>query len=281
MTIRQLLNLAGKKIKSTSANLDAEVLLAFVLKKTREYLFTNYKLQITDFQKKQFLSLVNKRKDGWPVAYLTNHKEFFGLDFYVDKNVLIPRPETEGLVELVLDKVKSKKSKVKILDIGTGSGCIIISLAKTISPLIPRRSSLFFASDISPAALMVAKKNARHHGVKITFRQGDLLAPWRGQNFDIIVANLPYLAKEADQSTKFEPKKALIAKKNGLDLLDKLFRQISALSALPSVVSLEIGHDQGLAIKKLANNYLPEYKLALFKDLAGWIRVARLEKKSS
>ncbi len=268
MTIRQALTYATKKLlkaKSTSPTLDAEVLLSHVLDKTKEYLFSNPNEIISNKLEKQFTILLNRRLIGWPVAYTINHKEFFGLDFYVDKNVLIPRPETEGLVELILTSVKKKfanKKPVKILDIGTGSGNIIISLAKK-SPTPTK----LFASDISDKSLMVAKKNAKNHSVKVIFKQGSLLEPWATQTFDIIVANLPYLPKLTNVSTKHEPIGALIAAKKGLKLIEELITQLAARSRVTQVIFLEIGHDQGPAIKKLVAKLLPGYKLELKKDL--------------
>ncbi len=267
MTIRETLNQATKelKTKSTSPNLDAEVLLAFVLNKPKEYLLINPSQKLLRNQLRNYNQLIQKRILEWPVAYLIGHKEFFGLDFIVTKDVLIPRPETEGLVELILSQAHGKK--LSILDIGTGSGNIIITLAKKIS-------GQFFASDISHQALAVAKRNAKNHNVKITFKQGSLLQPWKKQNFDIIVANLPYLPRETDSSTKFEPKRALIAKNHGLALYEELFKQTATLTSLPSSLLLEIGHNQRVEIKKLAKRYLPAYETKNSKDLTGRIRIA-------
>lgn len=292
MTIRQLLNLATDKLKnkSTSPELDAEVLLAHVLKQSKEYLFQNQESTrlparqgIKNQEQKKFQQLVKKRATGWPVAYLTHEKEFFGLNFYVDQNVLIPRPETEGLVEMATKKIIDYKLKIindkplSVLDLGTGSGCIIIALANNLQSKIYNLK--FFASDISQAALKIAKQNAKRHEVSILFKQSDLLAAWKNQRFDIIVANLPYLARQTDPSTKFEPKQALIAKKQGLALIEKLFKQLAVpfpLPPSPSTLLLEIGHDQGPKIKNLAKVYLPGYQCKIFKDLSGLNRLVLL-----
>ncbi len=287
MTIHQAFSLGVKKIEPTSTSpfLDAEVLLSHVLKKPKEFLFINPTVPISPTAQKKFFSLIKKRAANWPVAYLTNHKGFFGLDFYVDKNVLIPRPVTEDLVELVLEKIKERRalgaerSALSILDIGTGSGCIIISLAKTLSSLAPRRSALFFASDISKAALAVAKKNNRTHKTKVQFKQGSLLEPWKTRSFNIIIANLPYLPKKTDPSIKHEPTQALIAKDSGFALIEKLFCQVSSLSSQPHQIFLEIGHDQGPKVTKAAKSILPNYYLKILKDLPGKTRYAVLNKK--
>ncbi|MBI4049264.1 MAG: peptide chain release factor N(5)-glutamine methyltransferase [Candidatus Doudnabacteria bacterium] len=307
MTIRESLKLHA----------DAAVLLSFVLKKDKAFLFFYPEKTLTKNQKRKFLSLIKKRKAGWPVAYLTGEKEFYGLKFFVNRNVLIPRPETEGLVELLLSEIKDQRS-LSILDLGTGSGCIIISLAKTLetnpssglwppSPIgrrklqtNPKRTELpsphgrgdggegleFFASDLSTNALSVAKKNARRHKVRIAFKHGDLLKPWKRQRFDIIVANLPYLAKLEDPSTKFEPKKALIAKRQGLALIEKLFKQITLSrpsATLPQrgrgklkYIFLEMDPRQTAKIKNLAKKYLPNFKTKIFKDLTRRPRFAQI-----
>lgn len=285
MTINEALISATKTLKSTStsASLDAEVLLSHVLNKPKEYFFTNPNKALSSKSEKRFFALIKKRVANWPVAYLTNHKGFFGLDFYVNNNVLIPRPVTEDLVEMVLEKIKKwevgsgKRSAISILDIGTGSGCIIISLAKTLSLSSP--FPLFFASDISKAALAVAQKNSKTHKVKITFKHGSLLQPWKKQHFDIIIANLPYLPKRTDSSTEHEPTRALIAKNAGFALIEKLFHQVASLPFPPNHIFLEIGHDQSSKITKAVREMLPNYNVKILKDLPGKIRYAVLNKK--
>ncbi len=282
MTIRESLIQAAKKLKkskSASPELDAEVLLSYVLNKSKADIFGLMAKRVEKGREKKFFNLINKRALGWPVAYLTKEKEFYGLKFYVDKNVLIPRPETEGLVELILEKLKSpafakastdRQKNLKILDIGTGSGCIAVSLAKNLP-------GKFFASDVSSVAIKIAKKNAKLHKVAIIFKQGSLLEPWKNQNFDIIIANLPYLTKRTDPSTKFEPTKALIGAKKGLALFEELFKQVYHLSPITYNLFLEIGHDQSKQIKKLAKIYLPEFETKISKDLSGRARFAVLE----
>lgn len=316
MTVHDLITVAKKKLtNSTSRELDGEVLLSFVLNKPKEYLLANPKKNVDPKLEKTYFRLISKRLLGWPVAYLTKHKEFFGLDFYVDKNVLIPRPETEGLVELVHDhiamsRLKSRHiSRLNILDIGTGSGCIIISIAKTLttslspsatSPLkgekkitlpfqgrVPRSGGRgfyeFFASDISPQAIKVAKKNAKTHKVKINFGYGNLLEPWGKQKFDIIVANLPYGWKQWKNNTsaetiglKFEPQKALFTSNNGLHFIAELLQQISERKTLPALVLLEFDPRQAADIKKLTAKWLPEFETKISRDLSGRVRYASL-----
>ncbi len=300
MTVRELLNLAAKRLsrsKSASPDLDAEVLLSHVLDKPKEYLLANPGQTVSQKLEKRFHIFLTRRLMGWPVAYLAKKKEFYGLGFYVDENVLIPRPETEGLVELAM-KTIGIKNGLNILDVGTGSGNIIVSVAKKLGS-----KNRYFASNISPAALLIAKKNAKQHKVKIIFKHGSLLTPWKKQHFDIIVANLLYLAEETDASTKFEPKQALIAEKKGLGLLEELFKQISfvipakagiqtksslsgsriksGMTRAPQFLFLEIGETHGPAIKKLVKKYLPAFETKIYKDLSGFERFAILQNLST
>lgn len=313
LTIKELLIFSSKK------TLDSDILLSYVIKKPKSFLYTHPETKLNKFQIKKFKQLVKKRSEGVPVAYLTSQKEFFGLNFFVNKNVLIPRPETETLVELALSVISKQKTVNRILDLGTGSGCIIISLAKMLNnfstrqvirpdlveeqggPLLAVRArpsfsswgveNYFYASDISAKALAVAKKNAKKHKAKVTFKQGSLLDPWKNQHFDIIVANLPYLAKLENPSTKFEPRNALIASKQGIGLYERLFKQISSLREVrsfdpttkqsqPWSVFVEFDPRQASKIKNLANKFLPEYKITFQKDLSGRTRFALVQKSS-
>lgn len=247
MTIKSLLKLSSQKLKNTSdtPDLDSEILLSHVLKSDRAFLLSNLDKNLTTKQYKNFQKLFKRRLNSEPIAYIINKKEFFGLDFYVNKDVLIPRPETELIIESVLNTINVEKKQAKqlnnsnisnnynILDVGTGSGCIPIALAKNISQV------KIYASDISKNAINVAKINAKSHKVlsKIKFYQGNLLEPL-SQNikFDFIIANLPYISEEQYKnlvenkdlcSLRYEPKSALIAKNHGMDLYIKLLKQIS------------------------------------------------------
>ena len=176
MNIRTAISLATQSLKkSASPVLDAEVLLSFVLKKPKEFLYGHPDFKLSEIQDSKFRILIRKRANHWPVAYLTGHKEFFGLDLLVTKDVLVPRPETELLVELALERLKIRDLRFKnIVEVGTGSGNIIISLVIQSEA----RNLRFFATDTSAKALAVARRNARRHGVaKIKFLRGNLLAP--------------------------------------------------------------------------------------------------------
>ena len=273
MTIDKLL----KKTNNISS-LDREVILSFVLKKLKEFLFTHPEYILNKRQEKKYQELIEKRREGEPVAYITNNKEFYRLDFYINKTVLIPRPETEILIEEVIQDNKNKK--VVIADVGTGSGCIAVTLSK----LLPKAK--IYATDICKRALKIAAKNAQNHGIKIDFTQGSLLEPLEGKKIDVLVANLPYGWEEwkNDSSAetiglKFEPKKALFTKENGLYLYHKLFLEIKERKQKPQLIYCEFDPRQTKDFKKLAKEYLPEYGVKIKKDLAGRDRVLILKFK--
>lgn len=243
MTVKHALTWAINKLKAkkiTSADLDAEVLLSHTLKKSREYLFTHPEASLSTYQLKSFRNLIARRGKHEPVAYLTSHKEFYGLDFIVNKSVLIPRPETENLVEAVIREVGYKKWT--IADIGTGSGCIAIALKKNL----PKCKVL--ATDKSAAALKVAKKNVLKHQVKIQFKQGNLLEPIKNLKIDIIVANLPYLDDNMKNLLKssdskgliYEPPMALKGGPDGYDIYRQFYKQLQQLKNKPKLVYLEM-----------------------------------------
>ncbi len=200
--------------KSPSPDIDTEILLMWILKKEKSYLFANPNQNLNTIQNNKFLKLIDKRKQHWPIAYLIHKKEFYDLNFYVNQYTLIPRPETEQVVDRALKTIKklstNKNSLTTILDVGTGSGCISISIAKNIN--LPIK---IIASDICKKALKVARKNASFHKIQIKFIQSDLLDKIN-EKPDIIVANLPYItplvySKLEPEITTFEPQKALLA----------------------------------------------------------------------
>ena len=282
MDIQKALLSAKQKIDKhnpSESQLDAEVLLAYVMKKPKSYLMANLDKKLTPAQSVKFKKMVEKRKKGTPVAYLTKHREFYGLEFYVDENVLIPRPDTEILIEEVIKKARflnqsmDKNETLTIVDIGTGSGCIAITLAKYLP------YAKIIATDISEPALKVAQKNARTHKVlkKINFRKGNLLKPVsKKEDIDIIVANLPYLNKKELVNVPKEPKLALYGGKMGLELLDELFIQLTELEKTPTII-LEIAPQQFKAIDYFAEQKLNKKMHEPVKDLAGRDRVAIVE----
>jgi release factor glutamine methyltransferase len=293
MKIKDIISHFSPKIKKTSSSpiLDIELLLTKVLNKPKEYLYEYPEKKLTARQFAKFKKLFNRRLKNEPIAYLLGHKEFYNLNLKVNKNVLIPRPETELLVESVINFCKTKtpklyNAKTLIIEIGTGSGAIIIALAKNLK-------TQFFATEISASALKVAKQNAKTHKVKIKFLKGNLLEPIaKSHNSNllpshlvlrqagiihnsIIVANLPYLtAQELKNPTiRKEPKLALNGGPDGLKYFRQLFAQIQKYNLKPKAIFLEIGFNQATKIKKLTRQILPKFKFQVKKDLCGHDRI--------
>ncbi|MFA4871612.1 MAG: peptide chain release factor N(5)-glutamine methyltransferase [Patescibacteria group bacterium] len=282
MTINQALKNGIKKLKTAedgSAILDAEVLLAFILKKDKEFLYTNPTTRPRKNQLKNFYKLIARRAKNEPVAYLTSQKEFYGLDFYVNKNVLIPRPATELLVEEALNYIKKIKAKnLTICDVGAGSGAIIIALAKNIKKSLPKQNFKFMGADISRGALNVAQKNAKAHKIKINFLKSNLLKNLTDKKIDILTANLPYLKnREIRGALKYEPKRALSGGQRGAEIFKKLFRQIPDLKFPPKIIFLEIDDKQAKTLTELAKNLLPQYQRKIKKDFSGLDRLLILK----
>jgi len=283
MQIKQLVFQTAKRTKLPP--LEIELILAFVLKKSREFLFAHPEYELNKFQISDFRFKISKRLKGIPIAYITGYKEFYGLDFMVNQGVLIPRPETELMVDEAINIIKkadSRQQTAVIIDIGTGSGNIIISLVKLIKG---KKSDFFFlATDISKRALSVARKNARLHQVndKIKFFYGNLLEPilkfkiLNPKSKIIILANLPYLApKQIKQSPtiKYEPKSALNGGADGLKYYRQLFEQIKMLG-VTCYVLCEIDPSQTQKMKTLIKNELPTATYEIKKDLCGHNRLA-------
>ncbi|MFA6427992.1 MAG: peptide chain release factor N(5)-glutamine methyltransferase [Candidatus Buchananbacteria bacterium] len=269
-----------KKLLKNSAYLDSEILLAFVLKKTKVYLYTHPEQKVSTKSLAKFKKLVTKRATNYPLAYLTSHKEFFGLDFYVDNRVLIPRPETELLVEQALaicqPPLTAKKSPLTICEVGTGSGGIIISLAKNLPTNF---CGQLWASDLSAKALAVAKKNTKRHQVtkKIIFKLGNLLTPFKNQYFDLIIANLPYLSR-LNNNIVHEPKLALLAGFDGLKYYRQLIKQTDLYLKPGGYLMIEIDPNQKTALIKLVKKLLPNYQLIFIKDYAKRYRLLKIKK---
>lgn len=280
MVIRDLLAWAKKELKQAEVaepESSAEFLLREVLSLDRAALYANLDKVITASEERKYKKFIARRKKHEPVWQITSEVEFFGRPFYVNRNVLVPRPETEFLVELALKEIKGKfkkpNSKLKILDIGTGSGAIIITLANEM------KSGDFFGSDISAKALAVAKKNAKKNAAEVNFKRGDLFKPWAGEKFDLIVANLPYIPEEdmgglAMDVHHYEPRLALSGGVGGLVIYDKFLQELPSYLKEDGVIFCEITREQGELFCNLANKYLPDKKCEIHKDLADIDRIA-------
>jgi release factor glutamine methyltransferase len=274
MIIKEIINRAVERTGRTAENvLAVEVLLAFCLNVEREDLFMDHESEVSGECMEKFEALFGRFFAGEPVAYLTNKKEFYGLDFYVDNNVLIPRPETELLVEEVLKLVEPDEVPARILDVGTGSGCIAVALAKKLD------KAILTATDVSTGALEVAKKNAGSHGVsgKIEFVVADLMEGIGGP-FDIIVANLPYIGEKrfnfvSREAREFEPHVALFGGDDGLGPYKRLFNQVSSQTWRPRYLLGEFGFLQGEEMRDLLGKYFGGNEIRVVKDYASIDRI--------
>ncbi|MCX6765590.1 MAG: peptide chain release factor N(5)-glutamine methyltransferase [Candidatus Moranbacteria bacterium] len=281
--------------------LDLELIIASVLKKPREFVLAHPDYKISATHNSRLKTLIKRRRRHEPLAYILGRKEFYSLDFKVNKNVLIPRPETELLVDLVLKELKKNKLQVAgyglqniIIDVGTGSGNIIISLAYNMKHGTYNNIN-FYGTDISQKALLVAKYNAKKHKVDkhIYFFKSDLLKnkklinnlTMQQCNNLIVLANLPYLSKEIYSPAlksvrKYEPKSALFSPQNGLGYYAKLLKQLNKLknecSMLHVTCFMEISHEQKLKISKLIKSCFPASKIKFHKDLASKWRVCEV-----
>lgn len=259
--------------------LDTRVLLGYALAVDTAMLYAHPERALTTEQEQHFFQLIERRSRGEPVAYLLGHKEFFGLDFVMDARVLIPRPETELLVEAALALIRQRLAGGQIplvADIGTGSGAIAVTLA-ALEPRLP----YLYATDISAEALEVATLNCQRHGAgqRVRFLQGDLLEPLP-EAVDILIANLPYVGTDemdelAPDVRAYEPHLALFSGASGLNLLYRFLEQARDLGRLKkqAVMMLEIGSAQYNPLLQRISELWPQAPVRLQKDYAGWGRI--------
>lgn len=255
------------------AGLEAEILLRHTLGFNRVQFYMQQDRELSAEENENFRRSMRRRLNNEPTAYITGHREFYGRDFYVDDNVLIPRPETELLVETALGLAVNRPIHT-IADVGTGSGAIAISLALSLPQI------RIYATDISPAALRVAETNCRKHGVTNLVRllQGDLLAPLPELS-DLIVANLPYVREEElprVNTWHFEPSAALNGGHDGLETIRRLGAQVDSKLRPGGALLLEIGSGQGKAVTAFFRQLFPAAEIKLIPDGNGIDRVASL-----
>ncbi len=276
MTLQQALSQAGAILTANNIEdtpLECELLLRHTLKISRVQLYLDLNRELSPKQEKTFRHLINRRLNGEPTAYITEHREFYGLDFYVDPRVLIPRPESELLVEMALNLAQNR-SVSTIAEIGTGCGAIAISLALNLP------QAKIYATDISTAALDVARLNCREHKVlnRIHLRQGDILDPLP-EPVDLIVANLPYV-KEPEllsiSPLNFEPWLALNGGSDGLEKIQQLCRQVNSKLRPEGCLFMEIGQGQATAVTTFLRSLFLSAKIELVSDLSGIDRVVSL-----
>ena len=281
-TVRQLLRWGTAFLSDAcvgSARLDAELLLGHILGWSREKLWLNEEVPVEVGRRKLFELALRRRAQREPVAYITGVREFWSLDFLVSPAVLVPRPETELVVETALGLMKLlevSNSKVRILDLGTGSGVIAVSLAKEIGNVE------IWATDLSPEALKVAEANAARHGVgeKIHFLKGDLFEPVRGarERFDIVVSNPPYVRRGEMENLPseirdWEPKLALDGGRDGLDFYRRISQEARPFLANGGLVLLEIGENMGSEVSRLFAQDGGYTEISVRRDYSGRDRV--------
>jgi release factor glutamine methyltransferase len=270
LTVREVLQrsaswLADKGFES--ARLEAELLLAHVLEAERLDLYTDADRPLTEPELDGYRALLRRRADGEPVAYLTGTREFYGLAFRVTSDVLVPRPETE----LIVDRARELRP-ASLLDVGTGSGCIAIASAVRLP------DTAITAIDVSLAALEVARSNAAEHGVaeRVRFLAGDLFGAVPGETFELIACNPPYVA--SGTGPPHEPDLALYGGADGLDLVRRVLAEAPAHLAPGGRLLVEIGDDQAEATLDLARARFPEAEVR--PDLAGLPRVLEAQAAS-
>ncbi len=260
---------------SETARLDAQVLLAHILNKNRSWVLAHAEVPLSETQERSLIQSLTALQQGTPLPYVIGHWEFFGLDFLLSPYTLIPRPETELLVEQALGWLRAHPGKRRAVDIGAGSGCIAVSLAVNIPDL------QVTALDVSPQALEIARANARRHGVlgRVEFVLSDLLGGIEA-NFDLICANLPYIPTETLNDlpvSAYEPRLALDGGTDGLELIRRLLDQAPARLAETGLVLLEIEASQGPAARTLAHAAFPGAQIGILADLSHNDRVLRIE----
>ena len=279
----------GQALQEAAANLttvtsvprlEAEVLLCHVLSTSRTALAAHSESALTSSQVLDYQTLIRRRASHYPLPYLTGRVEFYGLEFKVTPDVLIPRPETETLVELALARCPTT-----LVDVGTGSGCIAVTLAVHLP------QATVYAIDISPAALAVAQWNVERHSVvgQVQLLAGDVLSPRPGPA-DLIVSNPPYIPSDQcgslpDSVRDYEPRLALDGGPDGMSTIRQLLRYGPAVLRSPEPgtdrsgggLLIEIGADQGEEASRLAQTYFPQATIRVHPDLAGRDRVLEVQ----
>lgn len=260
---------------NSTASLDAQVILAHVLGQDRAWLFAHHDYALSAAEAERYADLVARRANAEPVAYLVGKREFYGVELTVDPRVLIPRPETELLVDAVLDHIALRPDPaVTVVDVGTGSGAIALAVAANCA------TARVYAVDVSRDALQVAATNVARLDTRhqVTLLEGDLLSPLP-ECVDIIAANLPYITLNdylglmADVRD-YEPRLALEAGLMGLDVIARLLHQLAGHTNPDAAIFLEIGYDQGEAVTELVRSILPQARqVTLRQDYHGLDRL--------
>lgn len=254
-----------------ASRLEAEILLAHVLEKNRVYLYANYEEPVNQGERETYREYIKRRTIGEPLAYIVGQKEFMSLVFKVSPDVLIPRPDTEILVETALS-IAREGQITRICDVGTGSGAIAVSLAAYLP------GAEIYAVDLSPAALSIARENAQRHNLTVHFREGDLLSPFDNEEkLDMITANLPYITmaeiEELEIGVKdWEPRIALVATGDGLDIYRRLVPQAYQLLKPGGFMLWEVDPRQAESARAMLQGFS---EIEVIKDGTGRDRVVK------
>ncbi|MEM7801342.1 MAG: peptide chain release factor N(5)-glutamine methyltransferase [Chloroflexota bacterium] len=255
-------------------------ILASELKVSSSQLLGHPETSIDNTTWARILAKLKRAQNGEPLPYLTGIAHFYQDEFLVSRDTLIPRPETELLVEAALHFINRRKAAQRVIDIGTGSGCIAISLDLYAQPIVHT-----FATDISFPALAIATANARRLNSSVSFCQADLLTPFSERvEFDLIVANLPYIAASEtnlmDQHVlDYEPREALFSPEDGLFHIRTLLEQSGPLLAKDGMILLEFGFRQGRALLEIASYLYPNHQIKIIRDWGGHDRILQIELK--
>ena len=265
MLVNEAITFAEQELKKTNnlnSRLDSEILVSHLINIPRENIYSKLKEDLHLDKIEKLKQLVNRRAKKEPIAYILNNKEFWSTNFYVDRSVLIPRPETEVLIDLLLSKISNKNKYLDVLDIGTGSGCILISLLKEL------KKARGVGVDKSSKAIAIAKKNSFLNKIdnRICFKNISLEQINFDKKFDIIVSNPPYLSNVSLKNLDFdirlyEPKAALQGGVQGVDLLNKIIYLASKILKINGLLALEIGDNQFHILAK----YLKENRFKILK----------------
>lgn len=286
-TVKTVLQQATEDLQKSSGTpkLDAEILLEYTLKKAREFFFMHPEYVIERTELDQFQQYIERRQNSEPVAYIVGEKEFYGRSFAVNPHVLIPRPETEQLVDMCIEYCSERGLQTPtILEIGTGSGCIAVTLAHEL----PQAKIL--ATDISQDALTVAKKNASLHSVEIECRQSDVYEKIsdKKEGIDIIISNPPYVreqdidAQRKDMnSLAHEPQNALYAEESGFDILRRIISAAPHWLKPNGALFVEMGESHSLPFSTLSQKKFPEHTVEVKKDYAGLVRYGVVTPKNT
>ncbi len=279
MVINELLKLGLEILKDkefSNPQLESRIILAKLLDVDKSYIYAYGDKEVPKDIESKFLELISKRAQGFPFQYIINEKEFMGLTFYVEEGVLVPRPDTEILVEYVLDYIKKnyENKSIKVLDLGSGSGAISLSIAKYVP------NSYVYGIDIDDIPLKVCNINKERFNLSnVEFLKGDMFAPiYNMKNtFHIIASNPPYIPRKEIEKLQrevkdFEPRLALDGGEDGLDFYRRIISQAKEFLISDGLLIFEIGYDQGLAVKEIMeHNDFEDVKI--LKDLQGLDRV--------